>query len=55
MNIPTPMSARERKTVTADRSAFAAALESARRRGYDRLADVLEVVVDDLTEDLERG
>jgi hypothetical protein len=41
--------------VTADRSAFAAALESARRRGYDRLADVLEVVVDDLTEDLERG
>lgn len=55
MNIPTPMSARERKTVTADRDAFASALESARRRGYDHLADILEVVTDDLTEDLERG
>lgn len=55
MNIPTPMSARERKTVTADRDTFAAAMESARRRDYDRLADILEVVVEDLTEDLERG
>ncbi|WNM68759.1 hypothetical protein SEA_SOOS_29 [Gordonia phage Soos] len=48
-----PMSQAERRRVTRERDGIAVAAQYLRGRGYDLLADKLDVVTDDLTEDLE--
>ncbi|QKY79944.1 hypothetical protein PQD13_gp32 [Gordonia phage Clawz] len=47
------MTVRQRRALTRERDALALACEYLNNRGYDLLAEKVEVVVADLTEDLK--